>query len=125
VKWNIASSINYVRLELSPVFISKFPVGCLRREGSINIAPTLLDERSRNWGFGSQEGHGMCLSDRHWAHPDSHKISIGGSSRGYLQLMPRLRMHGAIPSHSLYISMVWCLFNNDSFTFCRNYHRYN
>jgi hypothetical protein len=66
VKWNIASSvINYVRLELSPVFISKFAVGCLRRECPINTAPTLLDERSRNWGFGSQEVQGLCLSDWH------------------------------------------------------------
>jgi hypothetical protein len=65
------------------------------------------------WGFGSQEGHG------HGVHSDSHRIGIGSPSHGYLQLVPWLRMHGAIYSLLLCISMLWCLINNDSFFLIR------
>jgi len=64
------------------------------------------------------------------AHPDSYPMGIRGSFHGgkgwgmklttHLHLVPRSRMHGAIPTFPQYPLMAWSLVKHrDNFTFYR------
>jgi hypothetical protein len=81
----------------------------------------------RGWEFFSS----LPRADRLWAHPASYPMGTRGSFPGgkaagvaklttHLHLVPKLRMHRAIPPLPQYASMEWCLVkkkHRDNFTF--------
>jgi hypothetical protein len=67
-----------------------------------------------------------CIVTNSGAQPASHPVLPEGYSHGswsmklttYFHLVPKSRMHGYLPSHSLYIFMIWCLGTETFDGFC-------